>query len=128
MPYQIKTCIRELIQRKNGVLTTNLSDYLADNIRMDYSYLSSLFSENERHTIENFFISQKIERVKELLVYNDMQLSEIAYLMNYSSVAQLSNQFKKNTGLSPGQFKRMTDKHRKPIQTVATRNILASEH
>ena len=115
---QIKTCIRELVHRKNGMLKTKLSDYLCENIHLDYSYLSGLFSENEGRTIEKYFIYQKIERVKELLVYDDMQLSEIAYIMNYSSVAHLSNQFKKVTGFTPTYFKQMSTQCRKPLDKL----------
>lgn len=115
---QIKTCIRELVHRKNGMLKTNLSDYLCGNIHLDYSYLSGLFSEIEGRTIEKYFIFQKIERVKELLAYDDMQLNEIAYIMNYSSVAHLSSQFKKVTGFTPTYFKQMSIQFRKPLDKL----------
>lgn len=115
---RIKTCIRELVHRKNGMLKTNLSDYLSESIHLDYSYLSGLFSEIEGRTIEKYFIFQKIERVKELLAYDDMPLSEIAYLMNYSSVAHLSSQFKKVTGFTPTYFKQISTQCRKPLDKL----------
>lgn len=115
---QIKISIRELVHKHNGSLKTNLSEYLNEKIHLEYSYLSGLFSETEGRTIENYFISQKIERVKELLIYDNMQLSEIAYLMNYSSVAHLSSQFKKVTGLTPSKFKQMGVTLRKPLDKL----------
>ncbi|HUR09834.1 MAG TPA: AraC family transcriptional regulator [Flavitalea sp.] len=83
----------------------NLSNYLSDNLHYEYTYLSSLFSSVEGRTIENFFITERIEKAKELLVYGEMNLSEIAYELEYSSVAHLSSQFKKITGLTPSHFK-----------------------
>jgi AraC-like DNA-binding protein len=103
---KIKNLIIDLVQNKNNQITTNLSEYLTQQLTLDYSTLSNLFSEVEGITIEKYFIHQKIEKVKELLVYNEMTLSEIAYLLNYSSVAHLSNQFKKITGFSPSYFKK----------------------
>jgi AraC-like DNA-binding protein len=85
---------------------------LSDKLNLDYPYLSSLFSELEGRTIEKYFISQKIERVKELLIYDELNLSEIADQMGYSSVAYLSNQFKKVTGLTPTQFKNQQEHRR----------------
>lgn len=99
-------------------LKTNLSDYLAQEIGKDYSYLSNLFSDVEGTTIEQYFIHQKIERVKELLVYDELTLSEIAHEMRYSSVAHLSNQFKKVTGLTPSHFKKVKDNKRTPIDQL----------
>lgn len=114
----IKNCIRDLVYRKEGSLKVNLSDYLAEHVHLDYSYLTSLFSEAEGTTIEKYFIAQKIERVKELLVYDDLSLSEIAHRLNYSSTAHLSSQFKKVTGLTPTFYKQLSDKRRKPIDKV----------
>lgn len=96
----------------------NYSDYLATNLHHDYSYLSKLFSEVQGMTIEQYFITQKIERVKELLVYDELSLSEIAYQLNYSSVSHLSKQFKKITGLTPTHFKRLKDQKRTPIDDL----------
>lgn len=94
------------------------SDLLAHTIRKDYSYLSNLFSEVEGITIEKYIINQKIEKVKELLVYDELSLSEIAYRLGYSSVAHLSAQFKKITGLTPSHFKKMGNHQRKPLDNV----------
>lgn len=104
--------------RENGERNTNLSDFLADQLHHDYNYLSNLFSEVEGITIEKYHIAQKIERVKELLVYDELSLSEIAYQLGYSSVAYLSNQFKKVTGLSPSHFKQIKEDKRKPLDEV----------
>ncbi len=95
-----------------------LSEYLIHHIPNEYTYLSSLFSEVEGRTIENYFIEQRIEKVKELLVYNQLNLSEIAVEMDYSSVAHLSAQFKKITGLTPSHFKSIGDQKRKSIDQV----------
>ena len=95
-----------------------LSNYLSDHLHHEYTYLSSLFSSVEGRTIENFFIEQKIERVKELLVYNELNLTEIAYLMHYSSVAHLSAQFKKVTGLTPSHFKQLREKRLNMLENL----------
>ncbi|MEO7976023.1 helix-turn-helix domain-containing protein [Flavobacterium sp.] len=115
---RIKTLIIDLVHHKNNELKTNLSDYLSDNINQDYNALSNLFSEIENTTIEKYFISQKIEKVKELLIYNELSLSEIADMMNYSNVAHLSNQFKKTTGFTPTYFKQLKDKKRIQIENL----------
>ena len=115
---KIKTLIIDLVHHKNNELKTNLSDYLAKNLNQDYNTLSNLFSEVENTTIEKYFISQKIEKVKELLVYNELSLSEIADLLNYSNVAHLSNQFKKITGFTPTYFKQLKDKKRIQIENL----------
>ncbi len=115
---KIKTLIIDLVHNKNNEINTNLSDYLVSHIMQDYNTLSNLFSEVESTTIEKFFISQKIEKVKELLIYDEMNLSEIAFMLNYSSVAYLSNQFKKVTGFSPTYFKQLKVKKRKQIEDL----------
>jgi AraC-like DNA-binding protein len=115
---QIKSLIIELVHHQNSELKVNLSDLLISRLHHDYTYLSNLFSEVEGTTIEKYFIAQKIERVKEHLVYDELSLSEIAHLMNYSSVAYLSNQFKKVTGLTPTHFKNIKDIKRKPLDEV----------
>lgn len=102
---RIKSLIIELVHYKNNKSGTNLSAYLSEKIGSDYSSLSKLFSENTGVTIEKYFILQKTERIKELLFYGEMSLSEIADMMNYSSVAYLSTQFKNITGMTPSQFK-----------------------
>ncbi len=115
---KIKNLIIDLVHHKNNELKTNLSDYLAQNLHQDYNTLSNLFSEVENTTIEKYFISQKIEKVKELLIYNELSLSEIADILNYSNVAHLSNQFKKITGFTPTYFKKLKDKKRIQIENL----------
>ncbi|PJJ08268.1 helix-turn-helix protein [Flavobacterium sp. 1] len=115
---QIKSSIIEIVHHQNGDLKSNLSDYLSNRLHHDYTYLSNLFSETEGTTIEKYFIAQKIEKVKELLVYDELSLSEIAAKMNYSSVAYLSNQFKKVTGLTPTYFKNIKESKRRPLDEL----------
>jgi len=115
---KIKNLIIDLVQNKNNQININLSDYLTQQLTQDYSTLSNLFSEVEGITIEKYFINQKIEKVKELLMYDEMTLNEISFLLNYSSVAHLSNQFKKVTGFSPSYFKQLKDKKRKQIEDL----------
>jgi AraC-like DNA-binding protein len=116
---KVKKIILELV--RSSELEDNkivLSGFIENNIRMDYSYISSLFSSIEGQTIENYFISQKIELAKELLVYNELSLSEISYRLGYSSVAHLSNQFKRVTGLTPSHFKQIGAQKRKPLDQL----------
>lgn len=101
---RIKVIIIQMIHYNDEPIKTNFSDYLSDNIKMDYSLLSNLFSKITGQTIEHYIIANKIERVKELLLYDEMNLTEISYNLNYSSVAHLSNQFKKVTGMTPTQY------------------------
>lgn len=115
---QIKNTIIGLVHHQDNETKTNLSDVLSGKLFHDYNYLSNLFSEVEGTTIEKYFIAQKIEKVKELLVYDELSLSEIAFRLNYSSVAYLSNQFKKVTGLSPSHFKKIREDRRKPLDEV----------
>lgn len=115
---QIKNSIIQLVHYQNNDTKQNLSDLLGQQLQHDYNYLSNLFSEVEGTTIEKYFIAQKIEKVKELLVYDELSLSEIANRLNYSSVAYLSNQFKKVTGLSPSHFKQIRHDKRKPLNEV----------
>lgn len=116
---QIKSLIIRLVHYSSDSSPgMNLSDYLAREIGMDYSYLSSLFSAVENTTIEKYLISQKIERVKELLIYNELTLSEISYQMGYSSVQYLSSQFKKVTGLTPGYFKQLKENRRRRLDEL----------
>ena len=115
---KIKTLIIDLVHHKNNELKTNLSDYLALQLNHDYNWLSNLFSEVENTTIEKYFISQKIEKVKELIIYNELSLSEIADILNYSNVAHLSNQFKKVTGFTPTYFKQLKNKKRIQIENL----------
>lgn len=115
---KIKTLIVDLVQAKKNNINVNLSDYLVQNLSQDYSMLSNLFSAVENTTIEKYFISQKVEKVKELLMYDELNLSEIAFELNYSSAAHLSNQFKKVTGFSPTYFKQLKDRKRKQIEDL----------
>lgn len=115
---RIKNLIVDLVQNKNNQLQTNLSDYLSNELRHDYTYITNLFTQVEGTTIEQYFIAQKIEQVKELLVYDELSLSEIAYQLNYSSVAHLSTQFKKVTGFTPSHFKQLKEKKRNPLEEL----------
>lgn len=115
---QIKNRIIQIVHYQNNEQKMNLSDVLSAELHHDYNYLSNLFSEIEGTTIEKYLIAQKIEKVKELLVYDELTLSEIADRLNYSSVAYLSNQFKKVTGLTPSHFKQIKEDKRNPLDQV----------
>ena len=115
---KIKNIIIDLVHHQDNDTKKNLSDILSSKLHHDYNYLSNLFSEIEGTTIEKYFIAQKIEKVKELLVYDELSLSEIAFRLNYSSVAYLSNQFKKVTGLTPSHFKQIREDKRKSLDKV----------
>jgi AraC-like DNA-binding protein len=104
---KIKIIILNLVHHSEVVLKINLSNHISDQLNQNYHYLSNLFTEANEMTIEHYFIAQKIERAKELLIYNEHSLSEIAYQLNYSSVAHLSKQFKKVTGLTATSFKKI---------------------
>jgi len=99
---------------------TNFSDFLSQKLDFDYTYLSNLFSEVQGITIERFIIEHKIERVKELIIYGELSLSEIAWNMHYSSAAHLSNQFKKITGFTPNYYRKLKNKRRSPIEDIGT--------
>jgi len=115
---KIKNAIVELVHYSQEPLTIKFSEFLSRKLNHDYTYLANLFSEVQGTTIEKFFISHKIERVKELLVYNELNLTEIAFLMHYSSVAHLSAQFKKMTGLTPSHFKQLREKRRNMLENM----------
>ena len=115
---KIKNTIVELIHHSNENIGTNLSDFLVQKVNYDYNYLSNLFSEVEGTTIEKYLIAQKIEKVKELLKYDELTLSQIADRLAYSSVAYLSNQFKKQTGLSPSFYKSLKQNSRRNIEDL----------
>ncbi len=115
---QIKNIIIELVHYSEEPLAINFSDYLSHKLNHNYTYLANLFSEVQGTTIEKFLITHKIERVKELLVYDELNLTEIAYLMHYSSVAHLSTQFKKITGLTPSHFKHLRKKRREMLENL----------
>ncbi len=115
---KIKNSIVTLVHHTDHNIKTNLSSFITSQIHQDYHYLSNLFSEVEGTTIEKYFIAQRIERVKELIVYNEQTLSEIAYQLGYSSVAYLSNQFKKVTGFTPSYFKLLKENKRQNIEEL----------
>ncbi|WP_245583375.1 helix-turn-helix domain-containing protein [Salinimicrobium terrae] len=114
----IKTAVVELIRNPNYLPKMTFSEYLSEKFHHDYSALSKLFSEVQGMTIEQYVIIQKIERVKELLVYDELSLSEIAFQLNYSSVSYLSKQFKKVTGLTPTHFKQVKENKRIPLDKL----------
>jgi AraC-like DNA-binding protein len=115
---KIKNVIVELVHYSEEPLRIKFSEYLSQKLNHDYTYLANLFSEVQGSTIEKFFIAHKIERVKELLVYDELNLTEIAYQMHYSSVAHLSAQFKKVTGLTPSYFKQLKEKRRNMLENM----------
>ena len=115
---KIKSAIIELVHYTEEQIKVNLSDYLSEKLQYDYTYMANLFSEVKGITIEKFYLTHKIEKVKELIVYDELNLSEIAFKMHYSSVAHLSNQFKKITGLTPSHFKLLKNKRRGTLEDV----------
>lgn len=115
---QIKNEIIYLVHHSDIILNTNLSTWLADRLHYDYTYLSNLFSEVEGTTIEKYYIAQRIEKVKELLVYDELTLAEIADALSYSSAAYLSSQFKKVTGLTPTFYKSIKETKRRNIDEL----------
>lgn len=117
---RIKNTIVEMVHHSDEMIKTNFSDFLSKKLNHDYTYLANLFSEVQGTTIEKFIISHKIERIKELIIYDELNITEIAWKMNYSSVAHLSNQFKKITGLSPSHFKQLKTKRRSPIEEIGS--------
>ena len=115
---KIKGVIIELVHYSEEPLTIKFSEYLSQKLNHDYTYLANLFSETLGITIEHFLIVHKIERVKELLIYDELNITEIAWKMHYSSVAHLSNQFRKMTGLTPSYFKKLKDKKRNSLEDI----------
>lgn len=115
---RIKNVIVEMVHYSDERLQTNFSDHLSQKLEYDYTYLANLFSEVESLTIEKFIISHKIERVKELIVYDELNLTEIANKLHYSSVGHLSNQFKRVTGLTPSYFKQLKHKRRTVLEGI----------
>ena len=115
---KIKKVIVEMIHYADDEVKINFSDYLSEKLNYNYTYLANLFSEVQGTTIEHFIILHKIEKVKELLVYDELTLTEIAWKLHYSSVAHLSNQFKKVTGLSPSHFKKLREKRRGTLEDI----------
>lgn len=115
---KIKNIIIELVHYSDNQLKENFSDYLSEKLVYDYTYLANLFSEQQGITIEHYYLNHKIERVKEFLIYDELNITEIAYRLHYSSVGHLSNQFKKITGLTPSEYKRLKIKKRIPLEKV----------
>ena len=122
---KIINVIIEMVHYSDELPSVNYSDHISQKLDHDYTYLSNMFSEVKGITIQQFIIVHKIERVKELLLYEELNLTEISYKMNYSSVAHLSNQFKKVTGLSPSHFKQLKDKKRSPIEEIGNPVLVA---
>ena len=115
---KIKTAIIEMVHHSDELPKVNYSDYISEKLNYDYTYLSNIFSEVKGTTIQHFIIMHKIEKVKELLLYDQLNLSEISFKLHYSSVAHLSNQFKKITGLSPSFFKKLGRKRADNLEDV----------
>jgi AraC-like DNA-binding protein len=115
---KIKDIIIEMVHYEEELPKVNFSDYLTEKLNYNYTYLANLFSESEGITIEHFIIIHKIERVKELIIYDELNLTEIAWKLHYSSVAHLSHQFKKVTGLTPSFFKSLKDKKRNNLENL----------
>src|SRR5258706_3764930 len=122
---RINNVIIEMVHHSEELPKVNYSDYISDKLNYDYTYLSNLFSEVKGITIQQFIIVNKIERAKELLLYDELNLTEISYKLHYSSVAHLSNQFKKITGLTPSEYKKMKDKKRRPIEEIGNTASIA---
>lgn len=119
---KIKNVIIEMIHYSDELPKINYSDFIAEKLNFDYTYLSNIFSEVKGITIQQFIIIHKVEKIKELILYDELNLTEISYKLNYSSVAHLSNQFKKITGLTPSHFKQLKDKRRSPIEDIGNSN------
>lgn len=119
---KIKKVVIEMIHYEEELPKVNFSDYLSGKLHHDYTYMANLFSEVQGTTIEQYIISHKIERIKELIIYDELNITQIAWKMNYSSVAHLSNQFKKVTGLSPSHFKQLKVKRRNPLENIGNQN------
>jgi AraC-like DNA-binding protein len=115
---RIKNVITEMIHYSEKAPQINYSEYISEKLKYDYTYLSNIFSEVSGITIQQFIIMNKIERVKELLLYDELNLTEIAHNLHYSSVAHLSNQFKKITGLTPSFFKRLKHKRKENLEDI----------
>lgn len=115
---KIIAIVVEMIHHSDEVPRINQSEYISDKMGYDYTYLANLFSEVKGTTLQQFIICHKIERIKELIIYGELNMTEIAWKLNYSSVAHLSNQFRKITGLSPSHFKSLKDKKRTPLEEV----------
>ena len=119
---KIKITIIEMVHYAGEPIKLKFSEYLSEKLQYDYTYMANLFSEVQGITIGQFISAHKIERIKELIIYSELNITEIAWKMNYSSVAHLSNQFKKVTGLSPSHFKKLKELRRNPIEEIGNNN------
>jgi AraC-like DNA-binding protein len=119
---KIKVIIIEMVHHSDEIVKVKLSNHLSEKLRHSYTYLANLFSEVQGITVEQYLISHKIERIKELIIYDEMNITEIAWKLNYSSVAHLCNQFKKVTGLTPTHFKNLKIRTRHPLEEVGLLN------
>ena len=115
---KIKNVIIEMVHYEDELPDVNYSEYISDKLDLDYTYLSNIFSEVKGITIQQFIILQKVEKIKELLLYDELNITEISYKLNYSSVSHLSNQFKKITGLSPSFFKKLKQKRKNNLEDL----------
>lgn len=115
---RIKNVITKMIHESEELPKVNYSDYISEQLNYDYTYLSNIFTEVKGITIQQYIINNKIERVKELLLYDELNLTEISYMLQYSSVAHLSNQFRKTTGLSPSFFKQLKLKRKENLENL----------
>ena len=115
---KIKSAIIDMVHHSEEMVKVNVSTYLSEKLNHDYTYLANIFSQVQGVSIEQFIILHKVEKIKELLMYGELNISEISYKMNYSSTAHLSTQFKKVTGLTPTHFKQLKDKRRNPIEQI----------
>lgn len=119
---KIKNVIVDMVHHDGELPKVNFSNYLSEKLSYDYTYLSNLFSEMQGSTIEQFMIAHKVERIKELIIYGELNMTEIAWKMRYSSVAHLSNQFKKVTGLTPSHFKQMKHRMRSSLEDIGNQD------
>ena len=115
---RIKNTIIEMVHHSDDMLKVNFSDYLSEKMNYDYTYLANIFSEVQGTSIEHFIITHKVERIKEFIIYDELSITEIAYKMNYSSLAHLSGQFKRITGLTPSYFRKLKLKRLEPIENI----------
>lgn len=125
---RIINVIMEMIHESDELPVVNYSNHISDKLQYDYTYLSNLFSEVKGITIQQFIIIHKVERIKELIIYDEYNITEIAWKMNYSSVAHLSNQFKKITGFTPSHFKQLKNKRRSPIEDIGNTPLAENEN
>ena len=115
---RIKNIVIDMVHHSDKPIKVNFSDYLSEKLKYDYTYMANVFSEVQGISIEQFIISHKVERIKEYIIYDELNMTEIAFKMNYSSVAHLSGQFKKVTGLTPSYFKKLKMKRLEPIENI----------